>query len=172
MEAETSFNNLMQVLSVLSVWVGGIGSHSAAIVAKWLARHSDKVKLKSHVSIKVMIADGGPMEVLLEIRTTNVGNRPVTIVGVGWRAKVGKSARSAVQTFGNSLPDECPKVLHHGDTASFKIFFSDSDWKNVFATEFFFRVRQTRRSRHFVVKCTHLLGRQGMSSRASVFSSV
>ncbi len=126
----------MQILSVLGVWVGGLGSLSAAVVALWLSRHSEKVKLKSHVGIRVLVGGGGPKEELLDISATNVGNRPVTISGVGWRAKIGRSPRYAVQIFGNPLSDTCPKTLHYGDTGSFKVFFSDSDWLKDFAVGF------------------------------------
>ena len=130
------FDEVIQVLHVLGAWIAGAGSLTAAIIALWLARRSEKVKLNSYVGVRVMIGGDGPTEKLLEIRTTNTGNRPVTIESVGWRIGSGRSAKVAVQTFSNRLSDQCPKKIDHGETASFRIFFSDSDWLNDFADNF------------------------------------
>lgn len=139
-----SFDEVVQVLHVLGAWIAGAGSLTAAIIALWLARRSEKVKLNSFVGVRVMMGGDSPTEKLLEIRTTNTGDRPVIIESVGWRIGSGKSMKVAVQTFSNRLSDQCPKKIDHGETASFRIFFSESDWLKDFADNFVEDVSEKR----------------------------
>ena len=133
-----SCEQTMQVLTVLGAWIGGIGSLTAAVTALWLARRGSRVRLRSSVGIRVMVGGGGPKEELLVIMTTNVGERPVVIENIGWRIGSRKKDRKyAIQTFSSRLTDQCPKKLEHGETASFRLFFSESShWLRDFARDF------------------------------------
>lgn len=128
----------MQILTVLGAWIGGIGSLTAAVTALWLARRGGRVRLRSSVGIRVLLGGHRRREELLPITTTNVGERPVTIDGIGWRIGSRKKNRMyATQTFTNRLTDQCPKKLEHGETASFRVFLSDSPhWLGELARDF------------------------------------
>ena len=132
-----SFEQTMQIVTALGAWVAGIGSLAAAIIALWLARRGSKVRLRSNVGLRVMIGGDSPKEELLEISTTNVGERPVIISNIGWCIGKRKNKKYGIQTFSHPLSDQCPKNLEYGETASFKIFFSDpSHWLHDFSTDF------------------------------------
>lgn len=78
-----------------------------------------------------------PQEELVTIVTTNVGERPATIDVIGWCIGKGKRKKQFIQMISNALSDQLPKKIVHGETASFRIFLSDSpDWFEKLAENF------------------------------------
>ena len=120
-----TFDELMQILTVLGSWLAGIGSLAAVIVALWLARRGTRVRLHSTVGLRVMIGGEVVHQECLQVSTTNLGDRPVVISTVAWRIGKGRNARHAIPLFSDGLSDRLPKRLDHGETASFRIFFPD-----------------------------------------------
>ena len=122
----------MQSLTMLGTWLAGVGTLVAAGVALWLARRAEKVKLKVHVGLRQLIfGDGRPIEDYLAIHVTNVGERSVTIVSVGWCVGKGRSRQPALDL---SASNECPKKLEYGETKVFTTPFAD--WVREFSTGF------------------------------------
>lgn len=131
-----SFDQKIQILNMLGTWVAGLGAIFAAVVALWLARRVEKVKLKSYVGLQMIVGGGIPQE-CLNFSVTNIGERPVTIVSIGWRIGSGKSRKSAIQTLTGSSPSQCPKKIEYGEMASFMVNFSESpDWMKEFVERF------------------------------------
>ena len=122
----------MQILILLGTWLAGVGTLVAAGVALWLARRAEKVKLKVHVGLRQLIfGDGRPIEEHLAIHVANVGERPVTIVSVGWCVGKGRNRRTGLDL---SASNECPKKLEYGETKTFTMPFAD--WIREFSTDF------------------------------------
>lgn len=131
-----SIDQAIQIASAVGTWLAAFGTVGAVIVALWLARSGQKVSLKARVGIR-HIMGGGHSRECLSFRVTNLGDRPVTIEGVGWRVGRGKSREFADQMMSFSLGDQFPKRLEHGASASFILDFSESPaWK----TDFFEKV--------------------------------
>lgn len=73
----------------------------------------------------------------MAFRVTNLGERDVTIVNIGWRIGKGKNKRFAMQPLTPSSQDRCPKRIEHGEEAFFTVDFVQSpDWITEFAKGF------------------------------------
>lgn len=126
----------IQLLGVIGAWIAGFGSLFASIVALWLARRSERVKLKAHVGLRVCVGGGASYE-LLAFRVTNLGERDVTIVAIGWRIGKGKNRKLAIQPLTPSSQDVLPRRLKYGEEALFSVDFVQSpDWISDFAKGF------------------------------------
>ena len=126
----------IQLLGVLGTWFAGIGTLAASVVALWLARRVEKIKLKAHVGLGVTVGNGRSEE-CLNFNVTNLGERPVTIISVGWRIGKRKNRKFAIQPLSESSFSQYPKKLEHGETASFLVFFSERpNWMEKFSNEF------------------------------------
>ena len=65
--------------------MSGIGSLSAAIVALYLARWSQSIRLHGYCGLRVAIGGSGPREELVFISVTNIGTRSTVICNLGMR---------------------------------------------------------------------------------------
>jgi hypothetical protein len=74
----------IQVWMVIGTWFAGLGTCAAVIVALYLSRRIEKVRLKVYAGLRVILGDGTPRQTHLSIGVTNLGERPVTINTVGW----------------------------------------------------------------------------------------
>ena len=102
----------------LGSWAAAFGTILAAGVALWLARRSEKVRLKAHVRFDLRLGDRPPAATrCLVIRVTNQGARTVTINSTSWC--LGKSDLHYIQTLSPSSPDQFGKKLEYGETAAF-----------------------------------------------------
>ena len=133
-----TFEQKFQILSAAGAWVGGLGAFFAAGVAIWIARRSDKIKLRC--SVNSLIHTGiGPnnFERLVGFQVTNLGDRPVTINSVGWCVGRKKQKKYCVQTLSNTSPSNLPAKLEYGETATFGIYFSENaNWLTEFSKKF------------------------------------
>ncbi len=64
-------------------WVSGFGSLAASGVALHLARASEKIRLKGHVGLRVVIGGGISPVNIVSISVTNVGRRATVVNGIG-----------------------------------------------------------------------------------------
>ena len=67
-----TFEQKMQVLSTLGTWISGIGALAAAIIALWLARRVEKVKLRCYVNFQFLIGNGVSQD-CVNFHVTNLG---------------------------------------------------------------------------------------------------
>ncbi len=129
-------NETFQLLSVIGTWLAGIGTLVASAIALWLARRSEKIKLKAHVGLRLIVGNGNSQE-CLNFNVTNLGERPVTINGIGWRIGKRKNRRTAIQILSQSSPHQFPKKIDYGETASFMVIFSECpNWMQEFSKDF------------------------------------
>ena len=127
----------MQLLSVLGPWFGAGGTILATIVALWLARRVERVRLKAFCKFCVAAADPPsadgrdvPPERFLLISVTNLGERAVTIDTLSWCIGNRKNKRFAIMIPSPKSP-KCPKTIEHGRKAQFFLSFKESpDWMN------------------------------------------
>lgn len=64
-------------------WVSGLGSLSAAIVALYLAKWNQSIRLKGYCGLRIAIGGGGPKEELVFISVTNIGTRSTVVSNLG-----------------------------------------------------------------------------------------
>ena len=88
----------IQIWNALGTWIAGIATFAAVVVSLYLARRSERVHLKAHAGVRLLLrGDGTPAEKNVEIGVTNLGDRPVTIESVGWAIGKGKKRRYSLQ---------------------------------------------------------------------------
>lgn len=133
-----TFEQTVQLLGVIGTWFAGGATIIVAMVALFLARRSERVRLQAGVGLRLMITPGlDTQEECLQFRVTNHGERPVTIDTVGWRIGKGKQKKFCIQVLSTHSPDNYPKKIEHGETATFIVGFKECpDWMREFATDF------------------------------------
>ena len=131
-----SFDQTMQILDVLGTWVAGLGAFAAAVIALWLARRAEKVKLESSVGLRRIVGDGVSQECLV-FSVTNIGGRPVNVSSLGWCIGRWKNKRGCIMHPNHLSPNQFPKKIEYGETASFMVDFAKSpDWMQDFSRDF------------------------------------
>ncbi|PTR33027.1 hypothetical protein C8J98_104238 [Luteibacter sp. OK325] len=132
-----TFDQKVQLWNTIGTWFAGVAGAGAIITSLYLATRVSRVSLRTHVTLGALVSQGRPLEDLVEISVTNLGERTVTITGVGWRVGKGAGARNAVQNFSAHMSDSLPIELPHGKQAGYRISMQEAtDWPAYFRTEF------------------------------------
>ena len=132
-----TFDQKMQLWALVGTWFAGFATIFVAVVALFLARRSEKVRLKAHVGLQLLISPGISAEECLYFSVTNLGERSVTIDSIGWCIGKRKSRRFAIQILSSISPHQYPKKIEHGEKAQFIIDFTESpNWMKDFVTQF------------------------------------
>jgi hypothetical protein len=128
----------IQVWVAIGTWVAGLGALAAVIVALYLSRRVETVRLRVHVGLReVILGVGSPFQRHLAINVTNLGERPVTINTVGWAVGKRRQRRFAMQTVSGPYTNQYPIELAHGKSANFMVsFLVTPDWPREFANGF------------------------------------
>lgn len=106
----------IESLTMLATWCAAFGTTGAVIVALWLARRTEKVRLNASVSVSVMFESGRSEEGVL-ITVINLGDRPVTIASVSWG--IGKVREDSLSVIDKNVLNQCPVKLEHGEPKHF-----------------------------------------------------
>ncbi len=128
----------IQIWIAIGSWLAGVGTIAATVVALYLARRVEKLRLRIRVGLmQVVIGDGTPFQEHLGIDVTNAGERPVTINAVGWTVGKGKRRKYAIQPLHSPHSAPCPIELAHGKSAKFLVSFDVlPNWARDFGTGF------------------------------------
>lgn len=104
---------------MLASWFSAIGTISVEIVAIWVAKRIEKVKLKVWVGMRILI-DGQNKQEFLVFSATNLSERPVTITSIDWRiGRMKKNRRRAIQLLHEISPNQYPRKLEYSDSVMF-----------------------------------------------------
>ena len=124
----------IQVWVAIGTWLAAIATFSAVVVALYLAKQGERIKLKCHVGLREQIyGDGTPAIKCLCFDVTNLSERPVTINSVGWVIGRRKSKRYAMQP----TPGPDPRELAYSKQTMCIIRFDEApDWLSEFASGF------------------------------------
>ncbi|WP_144900673.1 hypothetical protein [Luteimonas cucumeris] len=137
-------------------WVSGIGALTAAIVALYLARRSERIRLKGHCGIMVLFFPGGPKQDVFVVSATNVGTRSTIVNNIGMRVGRFKNKRQAVIGINATLYSAgVPHALADGQTANWHIpLDAEKSWvKDLCGT--IVKTKDDVRTLRFVVHTTH-----------------
>lgn len=128
----------INIWNAVGTWVAGIATFAAVVVSLYLARRSERLRIKATAGLRQVFAgDGTPAEDHVQISVVNHGDRTVIVNSVGWKIGTGKTARYCVQPVSGRWTQDYPKQLAHGETGSFLIsFLATPDWPTHFAKSF------------------------------------
>lgn len=133
-----TFDQKIQVWVAVGTWLAGLATLAAVVVALHLARRTEKVRLKVHVGLRVVvIGDGSPFQEHLSMDVTNLGDRSVTINTVGWAVGKGTKRGFCIQPVSGPFATQFPVELGHGKNANFMVsFLATPNWLREFSTGF------------------------------------
>jgi hypothetical protein len=136
--AGMTLDQIIQIWVAVGTWVAGLATFAAVVVALYLAKQVEKVKLKVHVGLRELVmGDGSPFQEHLAISVTNLGERAVTINSVGWAVGKGRHRRFALQPEAGVYSARYPIELTYGKGANFMVsFLIIPTWLKDFATGF------------------------------------
>lgn len=99
--------------------VAALATFTASAVALWIAHSGRRVKLKTTVDI-AMSENGRGRRRIVVFQVTNVGDRPVTIIEVGWRMGFIRRRHEVIRLTG-VRGDRTPETISHGASACFVV---------------------------------------------------
>lgn len=107
-------------------WVSGLGSMSAAVIALYLARSAERIKLDGYCGLRIVVGGGLPQEEILMIAATNIGSRGTVITNISMRVGKRQAIITAVK---DRFSDGTPVRLEDGQDAKWGISVGqDSAW--------------------------------------------
>jgi hypothetical protein len=128
----------IQIWVAVGTWVAGLATLAAVVVALYLSRRTEKVRLSVFVGLRmVVVGDGSPFQEHLSFNVTNIGERPVMINSIGWAVGKGKQRRFCIQPVYGPFTTQYPVELAHGKSANFMVsFLTMPNWLEEFSTGF------------------------------------
>lgn len=102
-------------------WVSGVGSLSAVVTALYLARSSQKVRLRGYCGHRLLVGAGGPTHELVSIVVTNVGNRSTVVSHVGLRVGLLRKRYAFITLVKDQFSEGIPRPLADGEQAHWGI---------------------------------------------------
>ncbi len=128
----------IQIWNAAGTWVAGIATFLAVVVSLHLARKADSINIKANVGVRLLFeGDGTPAEENVGFVVTNLGAKPVNVVSVGWSIGKRKNKRYCIQPVAGRYTQQYPKLLAHGEQASFLVSFKAApNWVKEFASGF------------------------------------
>jgi hypothetical protein len=118
-------------------WVSGIGSMSASIVALYLAKAANRIKLQAHFGVRVLIGPNTPEQDVVVFGVTNVGNRSTVVKSLGLRTGLFKKRYGYIAVEKNNISDVFPKALADGEEGNWSIYLhGQNNWLNELRDKF------------------------------------
>jgi hypothetical protein len=105
-------------------WVSGIGSLTAAIAALYLARRSERIRLRGYCGLRVVLGGGMPQQDLLSISVTNVGTRATIVNNISMsvgRGRLRKKRHAIITVVKDHYSPGIPYALPDGHVAHWGI---------------------------------------------------
>jgi len=105
-------------INTFAPWVAAIGSIGAVIVALYLARRSDQLRLDVSAGVRMIVMGSGlhpQSEEVVSIRITNIGRREAEVVGLGWRIGIFRRRYLEQMPSFNPLEPPLPVRLRDGE---------------------------------------------------------
>ena len=98
-------------------WVSGVGSLSAAIVALYLAKWSQSIRLYGYCGLRIANGGGGSKEELVFISVTNIGTRSTIVSNLGMRVGMFKKRFALIPMAKGQLSVGIPYQIADGQEA-------------------------------------------------------
>jgi len=116
------YGQAISLLGAVGTWVAGLGTFGAAGIALWLARRTEKVRMKCMVDLHVILyGDARPRERCVLFEVTNLGMLPIIVDTIKWSIGTGRDKKYGDHfIFGSALSASLPKRLEYGESADFR----------------------------------------------------
>jgi hypothetical protein len=79
-------------------WVSGLGSLSAGVIALYLARASQRIRLRGSCGLRIVLSQGVAPCDILSVSATNIGTRATVISNIGLRVGVFRKKYAIITT--------------------------------------------------------------------------
>ena len=136
-------------------WVSGIGSLSAASIALYLARRSERIRLRGYCGFRDIIGTGQPRREVLCISTTNIGTRATVVNNIGMRVGRFKKRQAVITMMSTPISAGIPQQLTDGQSVSWHIPLDEQrGWVKDLAASFV-KSKADIRSLRFTVYTNH-----------------
>jgi hypothetical protein len=124
-------------------WVSGLGSLAAAVVALYVARFSQRVKLRGYCGRRIIITEGGaePNVDVFAISATNTSVRPTTVTNIVFVSGIWRWKQHLFVKFSRDIGNVLPTPLSDGQPGEWYVPMGES---NKFARNIVDKVKMTR----------------------------
>lgn len=107
-------------------WVSGIGSFSAALVALYVARSSQRVRLLGFCGSRLIVSRARDPIDVFAVSATNASQRPTIVTNISLTFGVWRWKRHGIMTFlQDDISHGIPKPLSDGETGSWNARMND-----------------------------------------------
>lgn len=136
-------------------WVSGLGSLSAAIVALYLARWSQRIRLRGYCGLRTAVGGNGPREELVFINVTNIGTRSTIVGNLGMRVGLLKKRFAIITMVKDQYSVGIPHPIADGQQAHWAIPLDENKtWLRDLCKDFVVAPTDVRTLR-FQIQTTH-----------------
>lgn len=118
-------------------WAAAFGSILAVIVALYLSREGQRVRLSARCGIRQMIENNQVGPKMATIQVSNLGERPFKISAIALRHGLFKRSHGIIKiTAPTQYCEAILKVLNDGDSSFFGFPLNERNWVSQMADEF------------------------------------
>ena len=156
-------------------WVSGLGSLSAVIVALYLSRSAQRVRLRGYCGLRVVIGGGVPPQDIVSIRVTNIGNRGTIICNISMHVGLFKKRLAIITLTKDQYSVGIPYPLTDGQEGHWGIPLDDKKSWLVDLCKDFVRTPWDVRTLRFQVHTTngqHITLRPELPLREAILSVI
>lgn len=132
-------------------WVSGLGSLSAAIVALYLAKSAERIRLRGFCGIRVVVGQGIAPQDLVFISVTNIGTRATVVNNISMRVGWFKRRHAVITVVKDQYSVGVPYSIADGQEGHWGIpLEKDNKWLHELIDGFILRRSDVNSLRFFV----------------------
>lgn len=110
-------------------WVSGLGSLSAALVALYVAKSSDRIRLRGYCGLRVIVGQGKAPQDLVFVSVTNIGTRATVINNISMRVGWFKRRHAIITVVKDQYSVGVPYTISDGQEGNWGIpLDKDKKW--------------------------------------------
>ena len=128
---ELPYEQAIPLLGAIGAWVAGLGTLGAAGIALWLARRTEKIRMRCVVNLYVVLyGEKQPTKYCMGCEVTNLGILHIIVDAIGWSIGTGNNKKYGTQNiFRSPYSDSLPKRLEYGESANFRVLWKEEEMK-------------------------------------------
>lgn len=132
-------------------WVSGLGSLSAAIVALYLAKSAERIRLRGYCGIRIVVGQGMAPQDLVFFSVTNIGTRATVINNISMRVGWFKKRYAVITVVKDQYSVGVPYAITDGQEGHWGIpLDKDKKWLCDLASDFIKNQSDVNSLRFFV----------------------
>ena len=136
-------------------WVSGIGALAAALVALYLARRSERIRVRAYCGFRIIIGTGVPKREVFCVSATNIGTRATIVNNIGMRVGRIRRRYAVINMMPTAISAGIPQQLVDGQSVSWHIpMDAERTWVKELCSSLV-RSKSDARSLRFTVHTNH-----------------